>query len=95
MLRTHGLFIIHHLQWVADFCFANERSGFLSLLHRSTFFLHPEGLAAILTLNSDPPLHYYLHPLPVQIWGLESPEVATASIQGIADPETAGGYLGA
>jgi hypothetical protein len=36
MLRTHGLFIVHHLQWVEDVRLANERFGFLSLLYRRT-----------------------------------------------------------
>jgi hypothetical protein len=52
VLRTHGLFIIHHLQRVEDLRLANEHFGFLGLLYRRTSFLrlHIPRLPDILQL---------------------------------------------
>jgi len=54
MLRTHGLFIVHHLQRVEDVRLANERFGFLGLLYCRTSFLrlHIPRLPDILQLPS-------------------------------------------
>ena len=45
--------------------------------------------------DPDPPLHHDLRPLPIQVWRLEPPEVAKASVQRVAGSSAAGRYLGA
>ena len=45
--------------------------------------------------DPDPPLHHDLRPLPIQVWGLEPPDVAKASVQRFADSAAASRYLGA
>ena len=42
----------------------------------------------------DPLLHHDLRPLPIQVWRLEPPEVAKASVQRFAGSEAASCYLG-
>jgi hypothetical protein len=41
----------------------------------------------------DPLLHHDLRPLPIQVWRLEPPEVAKASVQRVAGSEAASRYL--
>ena len=45
--------------------------------------------------DPDPLIHHNLRPLPIQVWRLEPPEVAKASVQGVAGSKAASRYLGA
>jgi hypothetical protein len=45
--------------------------------------------------DPDPRLHHDLRPLPIQVWRLESPEVAKASVQRVTDSKAASRHLGA